>query len=191
MNILLKANSRTRDIIVQNLDDEILIYDLESNQALSLNDTAAKVWQSLDGKKTVGEIAAETSFPNEIVLLSIDELNKKNLLAEKVETGLAKDKVSRRKMLMKTAVTSFTLPLIVGVIAPTAIHAQSGCPAIGQMLAPGGMSQVGYSGVCDAGCPASCAGFNIDCCSNQLLYAGTCTNNPGPPAVAVCDCTCA
>lgn len=191
MNISLKADSRTKDIIVQNLEDEVLIYDLRSNEALSLNETAARVWQSLDGKKTVAEIAFEIDLSPEMILFSIDELQKKNLLEEKIETGLAKDKISRRKMLIKTAGASIALPIIVGVIAPSAAHAQSGCPAIGLMLAPGGMSQVGYSGVCDAGCPTACAGFNFDCCSNSLLYAGTCTNNPGPPTVAQCDCTCA
>lgn len=192
MNVNIKANSRTNEIIVQSLDDEILIYDLKTNQALSLNETAAEVWQSLDGKKTVAEIASEIDFAPEMILFSLDELQKKNLLAEKVETGLAKDKVSRRKMLMKTASVSMALPLIVGIVAPSSIHAQSnGCPATGLMLAPGGMRQVGYAGVCNLSCPAACAGFNSDCCSNSLSFAGTCTNNPGPPQVAQCDCTCA
>lgn len=191
MNLHLKANSRTREIIVQNFDNEVLIYDLQNHQALSLNETAAMVWQSLDGKKTVAEIARQNNLPPEIVLLSIDELNKKNLLEEKMETGLAADRLSRRKILMRSAATAFALPIIAAITAPMAVHAQSGCPATGLMLAPGGMSTVGYSGVCDAGCPAACNSFNIDCCSNQLLYAGTCTNNPGPPAVATCDCTCA
>ena len=191
MNLHLKANSRTREIIVQNFDNEVLIYDLQNHQALSLNETAATVWQSLDGVKTVAEIARQNNLPPEIVLLSIDELNKKNLLQGMAETGLAADRLSRRKMLMRTATTAFALPIIVAITAPLAIHAQSGCPASGLMLAPGGMSQVGYSGLCDSGCVSACASFNFDCCSNTLLYAGTCTNNPGPPAVAACDCTCA
>lgn len=142
-------------------------------------------------KKTISDIAETAQIPAEMVLLSIEELQKRDLLQEKVETGLAKDRVSRRKMLTKLAATAVALPVVAAIIAPTAAHAQSGCPAIGLMLAPGGMTTVGYSGVCDASCPGACASFNFDCCSNQLLYAGTCTNNPGPPAVAVCDCTCA
>jgi hypothetical protein len=196
MNLNIKANSRTSNIIVQNIDAEVLVYDLKNNQALSLNETAAMVWHLLDGKKTVAEIARQSNLPPEIVLLSIHELNRKNLLEENVETGLANDRLSRRKMLTKSAATAFALPIIVAITAPMAIHAQSVCnppspPGTpSQMLNPGAMSNVGYSGVCDAPCPAVCASFNFDCCSNSLLYAGTCTNNGGGAGIAVCACTC-
>lgn len=193
MNLSLKPSSRTADVIVQEIDGEVLIYDLNSHQALALNETASKVWNLLDGKSTISDIAETAQIPVEIVMLSIDELQKKDLLEEKVEMGLAKDRVSRRKMLASVAASAVALPVIASIIAPTAAHAQSGCPSIGPMLAPGAMNPVSYFGVCGTGasCPGACENFNVFCCSNQLLFAGTCTNNPGPPATATCDCICA
>lgn len=192
MNVNIKANSRTNEIIVQNLEDEVLIYDLRSNQALSLNETVSKVWQSLNGEKTVAEIAVEIDFPPEMVLFSLDELNKKSLLAEKVEIDLPKDKVSRRKILLQAATTSIALPLIVGIVAPTALQAQSQivCPAFGLMLNPNSLINYNYQGICFAGCPTLCDAFSSECCSNMLVYSGTCTNNPGPPQTATCTCIC-
>jgi hypothetical protein len=59
-----------------------------------------------------------------------------------------------------------------------------------QQLPSGGRTRVGYSGVCDASCSSACSSFNFDCCSNELLYAGACTNNGGGAGVALCECTC-
>jgi hypothetical protein len=60
---------------------------------------------------------------------------------------------------------------------------------ISQRLGSGAFSNVGYSGVCDANCPAACAAFNFDCCSESLLYSGVCTND-GVAGVATCQCRC-
>lgn len=35
----------------------MLVYDLNTNKAASLNETSALIWQSCDGSKTVAEIA--------------------------------------------------------------------------------------------------------------------------------------
>jgi hypothetical protein len=194
MDLSLKAKSRTANVIVQQIDGEVLIYDTDSNRAVALNDTASTVWNLLDGESSVSDIAERSQLPADLVLLSIDELQNKGLLHEKVETGIGKDRVSRRKILTKFAASAVALPAVAAIVAPTALHAQSSCPATGpggfpaNMLAPGAMQQAGYNGVCDAGCPNSCAAFNFDCCSNMLVYAGTCTNSPGP--LAICDCTC-
>ena len=51
----------TENIIMQELEQEILIYNRQNNQALSLNKTAACVWQSCDGQRTIDQIRAEVS----------------------------------------------------------------------------------------------------------------------------------
>ncbi|MBX7172719.1 MAG: PqqD family protein [Pyrinomonadaceae bacterium] len=181
----MKANSRTNDIIVQNIGDEVLIYDLKINKALSLNETAAKVWECLDGQRTIEEIAQTTNIPLDLVLLSIDELQRNNLLQEKIETGLASDRVSRRKMMMRFASAAVALPIIIGIAAPTAISAQS-------CFAATTMNTVGFGGACASGfCPSVCGSFDSRCCSNMNNYAGTCTDDGGGLGVAVCDCVCA
>jgi hypothetical protein len=48
-----KPLARREKLVVQNLGDETLIYDLDENRAYCLNETAARVWQFCDGEKTV------------------------------------------------------------------------------------------------------------------------------------------
>ncbi len=42
--------ARKKDVVVQELPDEVLIYDLKSNKAMCLNEISAFVWHNCDGK---------------------------------------------------------------------------------------------------------------------------------------------
>ena len=44
------------NVVVQSLNDETLIYNLTTNQAFCLNETAAKVFNACDGKTTFDEL---------------------------------------------------------------------------------------------------------------------------------------
>lgn len=41
---------------LEEFDDELVLYDMESTQAIYLNETAALVFRLCDGKRTAGEI---------------------------------------------------------------------------------------------------------------------------------------
>src|SRR6266849_5376674 len=65
--------ARKDKLIIKELDDETLVYDLDRDKAHCLNTTAARVWKHCDGTTTVGEIAASlsggaTTEPNENVV---------------------------------------------------------------------------------------------------------------------------
>ncbi len=53
-NIIPKA--RRENLVVQELNGEVLIYDLDTNKAFCLNESSALVWQACDGSKDVSEI---------------------------------------------------------------------------------------------------------------------------------------
>jgi hypothetical protein len=53
--------ARKDGLIVQNLPDETLVYDLERDRAHCLNQTAAFVWQHCDGRSNAAEIARAPS----------------------------------------------------------------------------------------------------------------------------------
>ena len=118
--------SRTESIIVQDLDKEILIYDLNTNKAFCLNETSTIVYQNCDGRTSFDELKA--GYPNltdELIILAIEGLQKENLLQDKFESG-----VSRRSLLSKAAFAALALPLITSLVAPVAVQAAS-CVAKG------------------------------------------------------------
>jgi len=49
--------ARTADLIVKELPEEVLIYDLKRDRAHCLNLTAAAVWKYCDGQTSPAEIA--------------------------------------------------------------------------------------------------------------------------------------
>lgn len=44
--------ARMNDLVVQNLDTEVLIYDLKINKAFNLNETLKIIYEACDGKTT-------------------------------------------------------------------------------------------------------------------------------------------
>ncbi len=138
--------ARQRDLIVEELPDEVLVYDLISDKAHCLNRTAALIWKNCDGEKNEAEIAAvveqELKSPVSVpvVLLGLKELAGYDLLqAETVELPSAI--VSRRRLIQNLGLAAaLSLPLIMSISAPTAAGAATdpcatnprgiGCPCV-------------------------------------------------------------
>lgn len=53
--------ARQSQLIVKDLPDEVLVYDLDRDKAHCLNHTAGMVWKNCDGKSNVTEIAASSA----------------------------------------------------------------------------------------------------------------------------------
>jgi hypothetical protein len=129
--------ARKSGLVVQEMPDEVLVYDLNSNKAHCLNETAAKVWKSCDGKTSIGEMAAVFGKGNneDLVWLAIDQLSENELL----ETGVtSKFKgQSRRDVIKKIGLASVVaVPVIASLVAPqNALAAQScNCVNNGQCI---------------------------------------------------------
>ena len=61
-NVMTKLpKTRNENIVVQEMDSEILIYDLNTNKAFCLNETSAVIYHLCDGKRTVAEISRQLS----------------------------------------------------------------------------------------------------------------------------------
>ena len=124
--------SRKKNLVVQDLGKETFIYDLENDKVFSLNETSAFVWNKLDGKTSVADLALEFSgnfdqpANEDLVWLAIDELRKFDLL-EKESLPKAMSKVKRREVIKRIGLASMiALPVISMLIAPTALQAASG-----------------------------------------------------------------
>ena len=118
--------ARHHDILVQEMQDEVLVYDLKSNKAFCLNETSAAVWQLCNGK-TTAEIGKELGLPEEAVIFAIRGLQLNNLIERGSLRSSLINQVSRRTLITQFGKTAFAIPLISTVIAPLSINAQSGC----------------------------------------------------------------
>jgi hypothetical protein len=129
---------RKDNIVVQQLEGELLIYDLGINKAFCLNQTSALIFQLCDGTRTVSEISRiisqklKTLVNEDFVRLALDGLQKDNLLEKAEDSSEHFMGLSRREIVKKIGLASMVaLPVIMHVTAPTAAQAQSGvCQAV-------------------------------------------------------------
>ena len=130
----LMPRARKDELVVEELPDETLVYDLKRHKAHCLNPTAALVWQHCDGRTTSSDMAEileqELELPRDeqIVWFAIDRLRKAKLL-DKREDGPAKARrYSRRDLVRKLAVVgglSVLLPVVSSIKSPLAAQAGS------------------------------------------------------------------
>jgi hypothetical protein len=124
--------ARTEGLIVEEVSDEVLVYDEQSDKAHCLNHTASLIWKHCDGQTSAVQIAAlleaELKLPvsEQVVNVGLHELSRRKLLTEdSVLPELAR--LSRRRLVNSMGLTAMVaLPLIISIVAPTA--AQAGSP---------------------------------------------------------------
>ena len=155
-----EPKSRRNGIVVQELENELLLYDLETNKSFCLNRTSVLVWQACDGTKSVSEISREIGqklkmlVDENLVRLAIDQLNKNNLLDSNQKTSVKFGGISRREVIKKIGLTSMTaLPVITSLIAPTAAMGASTCG----VACTCSNTTVGAGAICGVCAPAGCA----------------------------------
>src|ERR1700678_1829797 len=76
----LRPRARQERLVVQELGDETLVYDRETDVAHCLGPVAARVWRNCDGNHDLGEIALLVTEPPGLVADAVDELREKGLL---------------------------------------------------------------------------------------------------------------
>jgi len=130
---------RRDGLVVQELPEETLVYDLERHKAHCLEVVAAAVWEACDGERTVGEIAARATkrigrrVPDDAAWLALRRLGRARLLEAPVAAPVAGRFTSRRDWLKKAAL--FGGLSVLSITAPTAAQAatcvaQTACQAL-------------------------------------------------------------
>lgn len=124
---------RTNGLVVKELQNELLIYDLERDKAHCLNHACRLVWDKCDGKATVAEVASlleneGVSVADEaVVQYALSQLKTAHLLSDCLRTTEQPARVSRREVMGRIGVAAaVSLPLITSILAPTA-QAQASC----------------------------------------------------------------
>ena len=130
------ARKRERHLVIDELPDEVLVYDLDRHKAHCLNQTAALVWQHCDGTSTPSQIARRlakklrTPFNEELVWLALGQLERLHLLEQSISLPPELEGMSRRQMIRRLGlVAAVAVPLVTSIVAPTAAEASTCIPS--------------------------------------------------------------
>ena len=159
-----KPLARKDGLVIQDLPDEVLVYDLDGDRAHCLNQTAAFVWQRCDGRNTTAQITRklgqqfDCSVDEKIVWLALDQLGRNHLLERQPIPPPALMGMNRRAMVRALGLAAIiAVPVVTSIVAPTPSQAAT-CQANGQACST------------DAQCCAGCL-----CTGNgNTTCAGTC-----------------
>jgi hypothetical protein len=126
--------ARRKGLVVHEFSDEVVIYDLESNQAHCLNHTSGFIWRNCDGRTSVAKLAkmlgdqVHTSVDEEVVWLALDQLASFDLLQERISLPFGMTKISRRQVVRTLGAAALLAPLVTSIVAPTAAQAATCLP---------------------------------------------------------------
>jgi hypothetical protein len=167
--------ARSEDLIVQEVEDEVLVYDVGTARAHCLSAEAAAVWRAADGQKSEGALADELDLDSEIITRALAELEEKELIEARpvvqVNGNGHSNGATRREFGLKAAKVGGAVaagPMIYSIVAPTALATVSTPEFLCNF----------YSGQsCDA-----CAQICGCCCCCQ-----GCSKTTGSPACKMCS----
>lgn len=155
----MKPQARQDGLVVQELEDETLVYDLGNHKAHCLNRAAAAVWRLCDGTRDEAALARllgkemAAAADEDVVRLALRDLAVARLLREPLG---ARPRVSRRRLIQRLGQAA-ALPLVISIVSPTAAQAAT---CLGPAISPSD---------CNAGLPGT-----VGCCCNnsKICLAG-------------------
>jgi hypothetical protein len=129
--------ARREGILVQELSEEILVYDLENHKAHCLNKTAAIVWEHCNGKNSIRDIALalaidlNTQADETMVWYALDQLGKSRLLEKRISQPERKPRMSRRELVKRAGIAAMiAVPVVTSILAPKALASAGSCGSI-------------------------------------------------------------
>ena len=133
-----KPVARKQGLVIQELPDEVLVYDLDRDRAHCLNTTAAFVWQRCNGRNTTSQIAQtlgrqfDCAVDEKIVWLALDQLGRNHLLDRKPAPPAALTGIDRRTMVRALGLAAVVaIPVVKSIVAPTPSQAATCVPSGG------------------------------------------------------------
>jgi hypothetical protein len=122
------ALARSQRLLVEEIESEVVVYDLDTDHAHLLNEVTAAVWRLCDGSSSVGSVA--TAVSNEIgtpvtplvIQDAVEQLSNAGLLETEVTE---RHGMTRRQLIVRAGVAAVAIPVVTSIIAPTAAAAAS------------------------------------------------------------------
>jgi hypothetical protein len=129
----MKPRKRRDALVVHELPEETLVYDLERHKALCLGKNISWIWRHCTGQRTPAQIAcaleADIGAPVEedVIRVALHRLSKVRLLREPIAAPAASATSSRRQLLRHAAMLGGLT--IFAISAPTVGQAATCLPA--------------------------------------------------------------
>jgi hypothetical protein len=162
------------DLIIEELRDEVLIYDRNSQRAHCLGDPAARVWRACDGQTTADELGVSLGLDSDTVARALDELSGCDLLsnASQPNAGTTRRELTIRAV--KYGGVATAAPLIYSIIGP--IPEAAATPTIAFCAQFNNANGCGGCQKCSCGCccctPAG--GTQKNCYPSHLCGSAQC-----------------
>ena len=203
--------ARFEDLVIEELEDELLIYDRRTQRAHCLTGPAARVWRACDGATDAGALAASLDMSADSVDRAFDELEATGLFEEGLEIlngngNGSGNGITRRELTKRTAQiggAAVAAPLILSIAAPTAMAAATPQAFFCNIFttqdcgSSTGCGSIAGCCCCSKGCGGACKGCTSvsSCTSGQQECAqgggtaGTdCSASSGTKPFTKCGC---
>jgi|ERR1041384_7358840 hypothetical protein len=153
--------ARTKSLIVEEMTDELLVYDLDRDKAHCLNPVAAAVWKHCNGHTSAAQIAKQlirqcggetgrsianaNTLTDQVVWLALEQLSRDHLLEDRLSWPTHIPRISRREAIRRLGIgAAIAVPIVASITAPTAVQAGT-CRTAGQNCGTGSQC---CSGIC-------------------------------------------
>jgi len=165
--------ARSQGLVIEELGDELLVYDLGADRAHSLSPAAARVWRRCDGETRVDALGAELGLETDTIEHALEELSACELLETPAGSAPGSTRRELSVKMVKAGAAVAAAPLILSVAAPTPAAAVTP----GQCISLTSSTQSCGSGEGSNGClTIGC------CCCNPACGSTPCPDCQGFPS---------
>jgi hypothetical protein len=167
-----RPRARTDEVITDQVEEDLVVYDQSNQIAHALSAEAASVWQACDGQRSVDVIASDLKLEVPVVERALQELSDCRLLRDDPTIDLG-HRVSRReaaKKFAKVGAAALAAPMIYSVAVPGAAMAVSAC-SLTNGQTPGTATQncTAAPGTTGSSGPTT-GGGGLHCCASGVCY---------------------
>jgi len=137
-------HARTDRLVIQDMEEEMLVYDLDADKATCLNQASRIVWQNCDGRTSISDMSRligkelNITASKEFVVLALRELSESNLIDDSENKFEMEPPVSRRDLITRYGVPMAALPIVMSLVAPVSAQMTS-CVPVSQPCTPTGL----------------------------------------------------
>src|SRR5438067_123324 len=128
----MRPEARRERLVIEEVGEELVVYDVQRHRVHQLNRAAALVWRSCDGRKTVADLTRllkkelDPAANEAIVWKALDQLSRARLLRQPVSLPSSVANLTRRqalRMFGRAAVLAVLMPVVTSMAVPTPLQA--------------------------------------------------------------------